>query len=944
MRHRHRLVCASIVAWSLAAPATSRAATAPISDVVLPGGIAAARGVLRDRAPVERALFVVELVERFYNTPKTPAENEYPELQALLSHLQRESVALGASDVVPLPLTTEWWTDAVFGGRTTPATLLLDILWSRDAALLYRALLAVDPPTRLWLAEHPEVLRGRADRLVAAAPGMRIREGRLLLPGGERARGAWEALVGTGTSEPAAFLARVLSEGEGTLAYFYGRMGRLTERQVAAAFGLDSDDRAERAEQGGRLYRVFRRAAGKWNPRARPFSAMPQDPSLLLSELEIDRDGRHRVPGTRRFWRTVFDARGTPSTLSIPSDAPTDDPPLDLAWLAEQVFVVDPGECRVRAEQVLFASRMHARAAWAAGSDTAVVLAALRRYPALVRTLERVAIDDLPTYLSAIRRAGALEDIPDPSAEIRSTTQYQGAVALLTRAASRGSLSARSAADLVSSLSDVATDGTGEYGGGIVRWLEEHLWRRVAQAREGRSPAVESDLVLLLTNGLAPHSPARLEWEGVVYRLDLAHADLRRIERVRGHRPPRYLSAAFAARRAADRLKGAATAPSDLSHEADALEALASGAGHRADLAQDGDALPATAAGLAATLRRAATLGQAPADRTAPDLRRLADELAARGLAELTYAAALGGSDTVPLTAGEAASRHEFGQGLTDTSGALQAWRLPVRSARTRGPWHVEGALLALDVCLAETWLTRRSQRPLQEPPTMDRIDQRALGQSVVVMDASALTDADRDLIVAALHAGRSRLAAVASEDALDAVAGAMSLATTRRSVLPWMYARDRDRVASFFSIAELFRLGTAEPGATLSLDAWGAPARPRLGCLCLQFPDRAADAYAGHLSSGILMGAVPDLNLRLAEWLAALAMPAALLPSVLAAATHDLVTRTPVRYPDDLRSVTEQVKAVTRDDVEQYLALLTTDGPLVPVRGGATGAARGEP
>jgi hypothetical protein len=78
-------------------------------------------------------------------------------------------------------------------------------------------------------------------------------------------------------------------------------------------------------------------------------------------------------------------------------------------------------------------------------------------------------------------------------------------------------------------------------------------------------------------------------------------------------------------------------------------------------------------------------------------------------------------------------------------------------------------------------------------------------------------------------------------------------------------------------------------------------------------------------------MGALPDLNLRLAELLAELHLPAALLPSLLAGATLDLIDRAPSRYPDDLRGIVEYASRVSIDDVERYLALLTVDGPLVP-------------
>ena len=75
-----------------------------------------------------------------------------------------------------------------------------------------------------------------------------------------------------------------------------------------------------------------------------------------------------------------------------------------------------------------------------------------------------------------------------------------------------------------------------------------------------------------------------------------------------------------------------------------------------------------------------------------------------------------------------------------------------------------------------------------------------------------------------------------------------------------------------------------------------------------------------------------PDLNLRLAELLAEMQMPASLLGPVLASATLDFVNTAVSRDEDDRRGLTEFVQALDRTRLEQYLALLTTDGPLVPV------------
>jgi hypothetical protein len=52
----------------------------------------------------------------------------------------------------------------------------------------------------------------------------------------------------------------------------------------------------------------------------------------------------------------------------------------------------------------------------------------------------------------------------------------------------------------------------------------------------------------------------------------------------------------------------------------------------------------------------------------------------------------------------------------------------------------------------------------------------------------------------------------------------------------------------------------------------------------------------------------------------------------VLTSATLEFINSAISRDPDDRRGLVDFVQGLTTDRVEQYLALLTTDGPLVPI------------
>ncbi len=915
MPHRGLFASAWLLMGVLWLPAAAGAAPAPaMSDLALPGGLAAARTALGDRTSASAALFLGELIERFYNTPKQTDANQDARFQAFMSYLERAAAATGGpSDPLPLPITPDWWVHTVLAGRSTPSTLLVDILKSRDAALMYRALLTFDDDTRTWFAEHPalvhEVVAGRGALLVLAAPGIRVSGGRVLVPGGDEVRTAWEGIVGASAVNPEAFLRAVITQDAGMVAYFYGRMGRMPARSVAALLATAGDSDHEGL---GRLYRVYRRAGAEWRPASRPFAVMPQDPSLLVGELPLDDAGRIAVPGGPAFWERIFDMPGGVSALGRESEDRFGGETTDASWLADQVYRNGVGAARVRTQQVLLACRLLSRRVEARSADVMVTIAALPHYPALVLSLERLGVTDPAVYRGAVLRAVALLGVHDVAAQGRSVAQFQSVLALLIQARRAGAIGAGEASRLVASVSEIPLGAGGDYEGRVAAWVDAHL--RPLASRPASAGGVDGDILGWCTTRAGAGTPLGVAWEGTRYRVDTGFADARRIANVRGERPLRALGQAWSVLA----LAAAPSAPAGATELAD-LDAIVSSS------ADDAEYFGAPDLSAVAADARAALRGRR--DRAAGALRRFADALLARGLMDLAYAVALGGGDGRVILSGEAASRHDLGIGRFEVDGAPAAWQFPTPAARARGVWHLEGALVGLDLCLADSWLRRRSERPPAAAPTMDRNDRRALAEAVPLMVPATLSDVDRDRIAAALHRGRARLAS-AAPDEIAAIASVMPLGAVRRGVWGWAVSHGRAYFEPLVWLRDQLALGG--DGAAWP-DAWGAPSRPRDSGLRLEFPPRPPDDYTGHLSSGILMSAVPDINLRLAEWLAVLHMPASLLPAVLAAATLDVIDGSPTRYTDDLRSIAERVEGITLDDVEQYLALLTTDGPLVP-------------
>ena len=933
----------------LAGSARAQAPAVPgaVAEAPLPGGLRAALEAIDDRVPADRSQFLLEFIRRFHNRPVTirSAERDHA-LRALLDQLGRSTGGPSNAqvDTVPLPLSPSAWIAAGIG--RDPRELVGDILRSRGHALLYYGLLSLDDPTRAWFADQGPLLADIAARHAAAfavaAPAFRVEGSVVRVPGGARAEPVWKALVGEDAGQPADFVRELVAQEEGRLAYFFGALGQLAPAQATFAFNLDATDPADRIAAARRLLTVVMRVAGGWRPDDRAFYRPSLDPALLLGDLPSDAGGRPVVPGTRALWTAALsesdDDRATTPADPGPAAAAGDSPRVDFPWLCERVFSGDRLDDRRRYHLVLFAARVLPRAAPESARDQIDALRAAYRYPALTLTLERAKITDLAVFAAAARRAARLSSIGDDDRAVRAMEQYQGALALLTRSAMRSHLDPALLGTLVMSLSAIDVTDRGDYEGGLVRWLGAHVSElpRARTIDEAVAGPLERDALAALV-GSIPVERRIVEWEGTKYRLDFAAAEARRIVRIIGERPRPYLSAARSMVAISDAVSEAGVARERLREQSAALTlAGESVALHEPQRWERNDA-GRRYRDLASGLKRAADAGDArAAGRLASGLRVLADDLLARGLMELAYAAALGQPDRAPISADDAAGRHDFG---LRTTGARRTapWTLPTTGVAILRGWRVTGSLLGLDVRLADFALIRVSSR-MPRKPTVEDDHRRVLTETVALMDAALLADADRDAIAGALRRGRERLAAARTPADAAAIASEIRLSPARRTLMEWVVAKDPARLGDFLSPSELFWLGVGTSPGPPGLQAWGAAGEGRLGCLCLQVPARVPwEAFAGRWYSGVFGSGLTDLNLRVAELLAELKMPAALLAPVLAPATLDVVDSATARDADDHRGIVEFVRALRVERVEQYLALLTTDGPLVPVDTDAT-------
>jgi hypothetical protein len=914
-----------------------------MSAVPLPGGFVEVRTVLQETGVPDPSTLVLDLIRRSFETPAgTKGGRRDQALRPLVDLFNRNRGGFRPStDLVPLPLTPAIWTTAILSDRPSSGSVLLDLLTSPAASMIYCGLLALDPPTRAWFAANPALLTGMTGHQAAAfflaAPGLRVGNGVVQVPGGGTAVPGWQALVGRPVTEPIEFVRALLTANAGRLAYMYGASAQLTPGQRRVLLSLDSSDPTVHIATVRRMLVLFERVAAGWDIDERPFWRPALDPALLVSDLATDPEGTPAVPGTMAFWTVVFGDDGPSRDRGEVADGP----PADFTWLCEQIFTGGQAVVRGPYQQVLFASRRVGRLTRDTWRDAVVATRAAVQFPALIGALERARITSISGYAGAARRAAAISEIGDKRRAVVALTQFQGALSIAVRALARGGIDEPRAAELIAGLAAIDLDDRGDYGGRIVEWL-------TAAAPAGRDPGDGAptnggaetaghgldDRVLALLAGTRAPRGETVEWEGTRYRVDPAGAETGRLRSLLGDAVPPYLATAESLVAAAVALEDKGLTRAALTTHGEAVEAAIgaiSGDGDVRHRIRDLDARGREA--MTAVARAARSGDTKSAARLAPPLRLLADVLAARGLMELAYAAALGQAENAAIPAGDAASRHDFGFDMPGF-GRPGAWRRPAAGADRARDWHVTGALLGLDVVLAPLALTRVSTRPPATRPTLNDEDRRVMTETVVLMEAPRLSAADHRTVLAAIRRGRARLAAVRSDRDVEAIADALSLPAARRTLLAWTVAQSA--APARLSPYELLVLGLETDPSHARLDAWGASGEPRIGCLCLQLPGRQADLMTGRWHTGALATGFPDLNLRLAEVLGDLRMPATLLPSVLAAATWDFVLNVRSRDFDDRQGLIDFVDALTSDRVEQYLALLTTDGPLVPLSAGS--------
>ena len=943
------LLVAALVA-GVSSPATA-APGGGRASIPLPGGVAALAAALELTHPFDRAHVLVETTRIVHENP--PGDGAATDLlrRRLLAHVAslRERRA-DTVDLIPLPLTSRVWSDVVFHERLDDDEIALAILENREAALVHAGLSALDAETLEYLANDRDTLEriARRDAALFAAFGrsLKIRDGRLVVPGGEEARELWSAIADASPDEPGAFFLSLLESPGGRLAFLYDTAASLDPPAARFLLGLDLPP-AERAPRFAELARVFLTAYPSWHPERRPFSRPTLDGALLFRLLRFDDEGRLAGPVWPALWTAVFEEREegpeaglrheTPPAGLVPLDSSAS---VDAAWLAGQVLSPLAVAGRPRMETLLFAQRVFGDRTPADAPALVVALRGALAFPALARSLERLGSRDPDLYARATRRAASLSAIGAAGDTAVALAEFQSLLAIIERARVRGSLDGETACALASGLIAIEPDEARGYQGAIARWIDAALLPALfeATAESIESSSAERAVIGALAGPRAVGPPEGgpynrsgeiVEWEGRRYRIDPAVAERARLEALRANQLGNDLDQVLAFCRAA---AAAAAGPAGATEAIAAAAATAARGLQPATLASAYATVPlATPQDAARTLMERASRGDTRgAGATAQALVALGDALLADALTSIAYALDLGEPDGPALASGNVALRHDFGLSARRVVAwqTLAAWEPPTEEVG--GGWHVRGSLLGLDVALARFALRGLAAEGMPPMPALNANERRTFTESAALIDPRALDDGALVAIAGAIERGRRRVnGLVANPAGFDGVADDARLSGWRREAVRWAIANDPETVPRSFSRLELLWLGGL---ADASLQAWGMSAVPLTGCWCVDLARPGAwEEYAGRPMTGQLATRMPDLNLRTVEEMVRLRLPAALVPGVLKVAANDLIYEAQPAHYDDWLAVVRYVDGVPAERFLDYVSALTAGGPLAP-------------
>ncbi|MGC1370695.1 MAG: hypothetical protein WA824_01035, partial [Candidatus Sulfotelmatobacter sp.] len=177
------------------------------------------------------------------------------------------------------------------------STVVDTILGDRTIARLYWALSKMDPETRLYLRHilGTRKLLEYGALLDFYGEHIRIRHGRVLVPGGADADSDWEAVAGANPSDPVDFIPGLLTKDNGWLVAYFDVLSSVSRRQQAY---FTKSVRLRKFYGALRPTKPASATAGVFRPA--PWLL------LLISQIQWAPNGEPLIPGGMEVWREIL--------------------------------------------------------------------------------------------------------------------------------------------------------------------------------------------------------------------------------------------------------------------------------------------------------------------------------------------------------------------------------------------------------------------------------------------------------------------------------------------------------------------------------------------------------------------------------------------------------------------------------------------------------------
>lgn len=224
-------------------------------------------------------------------------DSAFPLTDLELAYRRGEAFRLQFSPTrLPLLFDRDYWLGAA---RRNLGDFLDAFIDNPGLARLYIAMYNLHRPTAEALrASVPvERLKDYANVLDFFGAMFEVQDGRAVVPGGERARPAWEKLIGATVAQGGRFFQQLIELDDGWMAAFYDALARV-QGQAAQEYFYDP----QRIE---RFYLAVRGRITSPGP-ARPIFRASADLLLLSSRVDFPSGAQPRIPGGIVPWKDLF--------------------------------------------------------------------------------------------------------------------------------------------------------------------------------------------------------------------------------------------------------------------------------------------------------------------------------------------------------------------------------------------------------------------------------------------------------------------------------------------------------------------------------------------------------------------------------------------------------------------------------------------------------------